>query len=568
MKKSLRTILTVLCLLLMGGGLYAQSTPVQVSNVTQMMNGKNYYIYVIQPGQTVFSISRAYGLHYSTAVLKTDIHSIAVGDTVWLPVNAQSRAAVAQACGSAIAASNAPYQEIIVQQGQTLYALAKTYNTSVEKLEQMNPLVKSEGLKAGQTIKVPTSGTHSSTTTLPRTTPEPKKTSTTTDTKKATQAAVNLQRIDVRERISKDKIYVSVLMPLYLDRMNEISTTKFDVEQRGKKTYKSFEFIQFYEGILMAVEKLQQQGYKVVLNVVDVSAEDDATVTEAWNSHNCASSDIVIALLTRSPFAKAAQLAKESRTFIVSPMSTRDEILVDNPYVIKYMPSDKAIAKSMIDIMAKYHSGGHLYIIHSKARTEESMRNAFTSQLEGRSDIQWTLFDWSAVGKLSTTLKASSDNVIVNIFEQSREKDRIQVNNLLNRLVSLNQPPVLMTPANYVRDISDIDFSQLQKVNYHMLYTAYLDMNNPNHKDFIDSFKNHYRTDPTGVYAGVANDIMLYFVTALNQKGVAFWNNPEGFTAPSTLLFPLKIVRSQLGGFENQAVSIYRMEDFHLKPIR
>ena len=567
MNRYIKTIFVAFCLLLLGNSLHAQSTPVQVSNVTQKLNGKDYYVYVLQPGQTVFSVSRAYGLHYSTAVLKTDIHSIAPGDTVWLPVNAQSRAAVSQACGSAGVTSNtnATYQEITIQQGQTLYSLARTYNTSVEKIEELNPSVKQNGLKAGQTIKVPNTGTTVATQNAPKKTPEQNKASSQQSGK--TQPAATPQRLEVRERISKEKVYVSVLMPLYLDRMNEISTTKFDVEQRGKKTYKSFEFIQFYEGILMAVEKLQQQGYKVVLNVVDISAEDDATVTEAWNSHNCANSDLVIALLTRAPFAKAAQLAKDSKTFIVSPMSTRDEIL-SNPYVVKYMPSDKAVAKSMIDIMAKHHPNGHLYIIHSKARTEESMRNAFTSQLEARNDVQWTLFDWSAVGKLGTQLKTTNDNVVVNIFDQSKDKNRIQVNNLLNRLVSLNQPPILMTPANYVRDISDIDFNQLQKVNYHMVYTSYLDFNNPAHKEFIDSFKDHYRTDPTGVYAGVANDIMIYFVTALNQKGVAFWNNPESFSAPSTLLFPLKIVRSPLGGFENQGVSIYRMDDFHLIPIR
>ncbi len=565
------------CLMAFCVGTKAQVNPVKVTNLTQQINGKDYYFYILEQGQTVFSVSRAYGLHYSAAVLKTDIHNISVGDTIWLPVNAQSRAAVSQACGSAVASATASYQEILVQQGQTLYSLSKAYNTTVEEIEKLNPAVKDEGLKAGQTIKVPLgsradntvakSGNANSATQQPKGSANSNQTKTSTATSTAKPAST--VKLEVRDRISKDKVYVSVMMPLYLDRINEISTTKFDIEQRGKKTYKSFEFIQFYEGLLLAIDQLQNQGYKVVLNVVDVSAEDDASVTEAFNSHNCANSDLIIALLTRAPFAKAAQLAKENKVFIVSPMSTRDEILTDNPYVVKYMPSDNAMVSAMIDVMNREHAGGNLYLVHSKARAEAPLFNAFKAQLEGNGSLRfhYSIVDWAAIAKLGPALKSTHDNVVVNLFDQGKDKNRIQLNNLLNKLVSLNEVPILMSAANYVRDVNDIDFSQLQRVNYHMIYTSYLDYNNTAHKSFIDNFKDRYRTEPVGVYAGVANDILIYFVTAINQKGTTFWYNPSQFSAPSSLLFPLQIERSPLGGFENQKASLYKMKDFHLVPV-
>lgn len=571
MRKITKTIMLLACLMAFGVGAKAQVNPVRVTNLTQQINGKDYYFYVLEQGQTVFSVSRAYGLHYSAAVLKTDIHNISVGDTIWLPVNAQSRAAVSQACGSAMASATATYQEILVQQGQTLYSLSKAYNTTVEEIENLNPSVKDEGLKAGQTIKVPL-GSHAGNTVAKTNTQQPKGNANGGQAKSAASTAApkpaSNVKLEVRERISKEKVYVSVMMPLYLDRINEISTTKFDIEQRGKKTYKSFEFIQFYEGLLLAVDQLQNQGYKVVLNVVDVSAEDDASVTEAFNSHNCANSDLIIALLTRAPFSKAAQLAKENKVFIVSPMSTRDEILNDNPYVVKYMPSDNAVAAAMIEVMNREHAGGNLYVLQSKARAEAPLLNAFKSQLEGNSSLKfhYSIVDWAAIAKLGPALKSTHDNVVVNLFDQGKDKNRIQLNNLLNKLIGLNEVPVLMSAANYVRDVNDIDFSQLQRVNYHMIYTAYLDYNNTAHKAFVDNFKDRYRTEPVGVYAGVANDILIYFVTAINQKGTTFWYNPSQFAAPSTLLFPLQIERSQLGGFENQKASLYKMKDFHLVP--
>lgn len=550
-----RTYLILLVLLLVSPMLRSQTVPVKVSNVVQTRNGKEYYVYIAQQGQTVFSIARAYGLHYSVAVLRTDVQSMAPGDTVWLPVNAQSQAAVSMACGS-VRAAEEPVKEIVVAQGQTLYSLSRQYGVTVEQLEQLNPDLKMGGLRAGQKLRIPASAAKSA-----KTVPSvPAKTAPLQTAKPQGTTVLN-----PRERISPDKVYVSVMMPLHLDKAGEISTTKFDVDQRGKKSYPSFEFIQFYEGVLMALEQLESRGINVVLNVVDVPSDDDATVVSAFNSHNVAHSDFVIALLTRKPFAKVAELAKENRVFVISPMSTRSEILFDNPYVVKYMPSDAAVAKSMLDVVSGSYPGSHLYVIHSKGPEEAGMYNAFDGQLKGRTDIKYTFFDWSQNGKLVSTLKSTRDNVVVSIYDRGREKNRIFSNLILNRLNAMGSlSPVLMTSENYVRDIADVDFNQLQNVNYHMLYTAYLHYDDPLHKDFIDRFKQHYQTEPQGVYAGMAYDIMLYFTSAIAQKGSGFWRCPS-IQKPYGMLFPLHIAQeSPTSGFENQAAVIYRMENFKL----
>src|SRR5574344_2340213 len=476
MKRLKLNLVLLLTFMFASSGLWAQSVPITISNNTQVINGKSYYVYVTQQGQTLVSIARAYGLHYSAAVLKTDIHSLVTGDTVWLPVNDQSRAAVSLACGSATAPT-IQTTDIVVEQGQTLYSLSKLYNTSVEQILDLNPMVKTDGLKTGQTIKLP--ATHGKTTSTPDDATTPK-TKTSTSTNKTKSAAIEPAQkqpavvLSVRPRISPDKVHITIMMPLYLDKLNEISTTKFDVDQRGKKSYQSFEFIQFYEGVLLGLDELEKQGISVVLNVVDLTSEDDDVVANALNNSNVINTDLVIALLTRKPFQKAAELAKQNRVFIVSPMSTRDEILDDNPYVVKYMPSNEAITKAMLDVTATNYPGSHLYILHSKSRSEAPLYDEFTKQLQTRTDIKYTFFNWtSSNGKLVSTLKSTRDNVVVSIYDQGRDKNRIYSNLLLNRLSSITTfPPTLMTDANYIRDFTDVDYNQLQTVNDHTIYTA------------------------------------------------------------------------------------------------
>ena len=241
---------------------------VQLSHKTEMVNGKRFFIHIVEQGQTVYAISRAYGLKEVEAVTKKDIHFLHEGDTVWLPCKGQrlSDGTLAPSATGAAATD-------IRQPGTTTdKGAAATKETTPE--EPLGP---------------------------PAT---------------------------VRPRVNAQSIVVSLMMPLNLSQMDKISTSKFDVEQRGKISYKSLEFIQFYEGLLIGLDRLEKMGYNVVLNVVDVEESTPEAVEKAFTTHNVAQSDLLIALLTRQPFEKAAALAREAQLFIVNPVSDRQEEVI------------------------------------------------------------------------------------------------------------------------------------------------------------------------------------------------------------------------------------------------
>ena len=680
-----------------------KTVAVKVSNQTQRINNKEYYVHIVEQGQTVFSIARAYGLKYYDAVIKTDIHLMKVGDTVWLPKNEYSVAAVTANADAVVSRADMTHY-IKIEPGQTLYSLSREYGVSVERIIEANPELRNEQLKAGQMLKIPpqkseteksqpaqttqpaqdkpekadkterqenpvmsstqkeerkestkapeTESTAAATTTkatelttakvsesttakasaqateqtpapapvkpsaqntaqtsAPATEPAPAPISTKTTTpvtatapveenssaKPATRVVVNPYpfaevtgdfpkqqapyfnfttsspfNYQVRDRQDKNRIFISVVMPLNLDKINEISTSKFDIEQRGKKEYKVFEFIQFYEGILMALDEIQSQGIDVVLNVVDLTSDKDEDVVNAFNSHDVANSDFIIALLIKKPFHKLAELAKQHQVFVINPFSSREDVVKDNPYVVKYMPSTEGTVKGILDIMASKHKGGHLYILHSNnksaATDENAFREEFERQLATRKEIKYTLFDWSANGKLLSTLKTTTDNVIVSVYNQDKNKNTVFATTLLNRLSSVNSNvPTLLTVNNYLTEYPNIDFEQLQHLKYTTVTMGYLDYGNARHKAFIDTYKNKFHTEPNTLYAGVAHDIMLYFTTALSQQGAEFWRNPGKFKAPDGMLFPFRLEQSSAtGGYENQLPDIYQMINYRL----
>ncbi len=499
-----RIVLYMILLMVAGAAAKAQmpgGTPVQVSHKTQLLNGKRYFVHIVEQGQTVYAISRAYGLKEVEAVTKKDIHFLQIGDTVWLPCKGQK-----------------------LSDGTV--APTATENRANVKED-----------------------------------PKPAANTTTTEGQAVGEVAL------VRPRVNPQSIVVSLMMPLNLSQMDKISTSKFDVEQRGKTNYKSLEFIQFYEGLLLGLERLERMGYNVTLNVVDVEGTSDEAVEQAFRSHNVAQSDLLIAMLTRQPFEKAASLAREAQLFIVNPVADRSEIVVGNPYVFKCHPSIEAMARTAVRVIHRTLPGMPVFVVHSGAKAEQTALNALTTEMARYDDMKYTLVDWAKSSQLTTLLKGSGQAVVVSLYQQDKAKNRIYSSQLLNKLSAFkSRTPYLVTFEDWAATYSDVDFSQLQNLNYHTFYADW-DMSNPQHKAFVDLFRERYRTEPTSTYAGMANDIILYFMCGIQQKGTDFFKSPA-IVLPQGVLYPLSFTHQRADwGFENQQALLYRMTDFRFTPI-
>ena len=379
-----------------------------------------------------------------------------------------------------------------------------------------------------------------------------------TDYLPASQPATSQDEPTESERKSGKALKVALMMPLHLDQIDQISTSKFDIEQRGKKSYRQFEFIEFYEGVLLALDKLAEQGISVQLNVVDVSANTPAQVEAAFVSHNVAQSDFIVALLLRDCFDKAAELAQQAGVYIVNPMATRSELCAENPYMVKIQPSLQGMITLMLNNMKVERPDGHLYIIHSNSKAEKPAMDELKRQLTERGDIKYTIFNWSQSAKLASVMKATPKCNVVSIYDQDKDNNRVYCINLLNRLSSIKKDsPTLYTLNDWTREYGDIDFAQLQLLNYHT-YTQGWDMTNDVHVQFLQSFRNRFGSEPTSQLAATGHDLMLYIVGGLSRRSSEFWRTP-GNSLP-TLIQPLHLSRN-VAGLENDKAQLYRMED-------
>lgn len=522
-------------------------TPVKVSNEVVDFNGKRCYVHVLQKGQTIHSVSQAYGNKDYEAIARKEIHSLHVGDTIWLPCKNPNQPLTSELKAQE-SRPETPSNYIKVEPGQTLYGISKAYGVSVEDIKALNPEVAESGLKAGQMLRLPSGKA------------DKPAAAAVEPVQSSAPAAAPAQ---VRARVDKNKVYVSLMMPLNLDKMGEISTTKFDVEQRGKKSYRSLAFIQFYEGAEMALKELESRGVDIVLNVVDVPGMAAADAEKAYTSHNVANSDLLIALLTKDGFAKVAELAQRDHLFVVNPMSTRTDI-VENPYVVKIMPSVAGQSKAIVQSIRASYPGYAVTVVCSGHKNEQPIRDELQQQFS-QAGMTVDFFTWSNDSKLLAALKRNPHNVVVNIYDQDRSRNRVQSSTLMNRLVSIKtNTPILYTIPDYTKEYSDIDFGQLQQLSYHTFNTDY-DENVPSQKQFVEAYREQYKTEPIGQYAALGHDVALYFINGLNEKGSDFWKSPVVANLQS-MLQPIRLSQSQPGrGFENQTAEVRALGNYRFE---
>lgn len=126
--------------------------------------GKNYYVYKAAKGESLFNIARSNGWDYTLVQTLNPkaISPLTKGLKIYYPapdsVKGNQVAVEYEDAENSVDNSETP-QLYTIKRGDTLYSLAKRYNTTVAAILKMNPGVSESNFKADAVIKLPQSGT-------------------------------------------------------------------------------------------------------------------------------------------------------------------------------------------------------------------------------------------------------------------------------------------------------------------------------------------------------------------------------------------------------------------------
>ncbi|MBP3461577.1 MAG: LysM peptidoglycan-binding domain-containing protein [Bacilli bacterium] len=112
-----------------------QNLKIPFQDIKEEQENIEYIIYIVKPGDSLYSIARTYGISVNDIMSLNNLNSslLSIGQTLKIPISEE---------------------EVInytVKSGDTLYSIARKYNTTVDDIKQKNNL-KSNTLSIGQTL--------------------------------------------------------------------------------------------------------------------------------------------------------------------------------------------------------------------------------------------------------------------------------------------------------------------------------------------------------------------------------------------------------------------------------
>ncbi len=131
---------------------HAQSAAVELSNNKVVVGGQTCFLHLVKEKQTLFSISRAYGIELSVILRvnhKTEV-AVNVGEVLRIPV-VDSKTAVAPML---VKKEDDQFIYHVIKKEDTFYSISKKYNLSIDLIQKANPNV-GDILSLGSVLRIP-----------------------------------------------------------------------------------------------------------------------------------------------------------------------------------------------------------------------------------------------------------------------------------------------------------------------------------------------------------------------------------------------------------------------------
>ncbi|MEE4197905.1 MAG: LysM peptidoglycan-binding domain-containing protein [Bacteroidales bacterium] len=569
----------------------ALKIPVVDEQTAAAGDDQDQFIYhQVKKGQTLYSLSKKYDVSLDDLIIcNPDArYGINVGEVLKIPKSKSVVELIQQYPKTDDQVKDTvPVEDDFiyhtVAKKETIYSLTRTFDLSYDDLIKHNPFL-TDGLKAGQTIKIPKKQTFEPVSLLFQPDEEGKDTSVLYKERTAIaySDSAELFPCDSFPQKTGQTFNVAVLLPFYLDKNDEeFYIDSSEVDDLGEKIYervyydpyyiypRSLNFVEFYEGFLLAVDRLKESGLNLNLYVYD-TANDTARVKEILNYPMMENMDLLIGPIYNQELKLVSEFSKEHQIKMVSPLWDNLQLVDENPFLFQVTPSYAAQIDEYVEYITRFkdknlvlvHNGDSLHYDNIQM-VKDKLFAHFSDSVLGSIQFKEVVFK-DSINVLEHAASKEVDNVFV--VPSNEEAFVTSVVTNLNTLAAFNYPVKVCGLSRWQR-FRNIDTEYYFNLNLCISTPYFVDYQKDNVKDFILEYRETYNTEPQQ-YAIHGFDIGMYFLSALLKYG----NNLEDciyYHQQDLLQADYHFVRwYKDSGFENIDVSLieYR-ENYNISKI-
>lgn len=534
--KKLLTLLAALAVLGCAQALAQEyvPAPVTVSKEKVKLNGKVYLSHVVLEKQTLYGISRAYGVteeelyEANPSLRETGLQKNAI---LLIPYKEQTPGV------SPVVEDGAPasqdYLEHVVRWYEDLDDIARRYNLSAKEIMEYNGL-KNKKLSTRQVLRIPLNKEAAVTEKA--------------DTSAVTVSAVQADTVEVSPILIPEVVPEVTDSTLLSMRARDVADFSLVLPLRANAGGSEMN-MDFYSGVLMALKDLEEEGVKVHMHVYDLNAgippiED--LVKSDFVLGPVASRDLE-AILQRvegrvpviSPLdQKAAALGANYKNFIQAP-SAVDHQYEDLAQWVKddLLPTDK------------------LLLITEKGATSVTASVAIRSALARRElnyeILNYAIVDGRSIPATLTEIMAQKDTLNRVIVASESEAFTGDVVRNLGIMQGKGYDIVMYAPSK-VRTFETIEGTAYHDASLHISTSYHVDYSNPQVDHFVHAYRALFNTEPSQ-FAFQGYDTARYFVVRCLRYGTD-WTQKLGMERSSGLHTDFLFIPDENGNAHNRAV--------------
>lgn len=529
-----------------------------------------FIYHIIKPGETVYSLSKLYGVSDYDIVASNqgiDITKISVGAEIAIP----KREFMSNQQKFDDQENKYSYHKVLM--GESLSSIAKQYGLTLRQLKRENRDLRFP--QVGDFVRIP--GTKK----IEIQEIEQVKTDTVTTIPDEQPLKIEKVAGFLPVKDLKGSLNVAVLLPFYLPENSKRVEIDSSMLVKGKKIYKSnkvaddwiypgsIDFLEMYEGILLASDTLRSLGLNINLQIYDIKS-DTIEITNLIRSGKLSGMDVIIGPVYSRNLTIVSEYAKILGIPVISPVPLmNNSALIKNPTLFMTSSSLEIAQKALAKKIGEYFDNNIIFIHADTLGIDEDVKrfkNLIFTELSYKlpyEDIKFkeftfysrSMFNNDSINRLSMALSEHSKNIVVIASEEAPVISEVidNVSGLSRRFnVKLFGYPV-------IRELDRLDQKELFDMDV-LVYSPYwIDYSKKNVKQFNSNFDKKFHTQPLEKsYAWQGYDITYYFLSGLAMHGKNFLSHPE-MHYPDLLQSDYDFKRKDAGdGFENQKLFMVR----------
>ncbi len=512
------------------------------------LEDEKYEYYKIEPDETLYSIAKKQSANVhevEAANSDVDKNNLPVGYMLRIPKSSIHVKSVKQ-----ISNDDELFVKHKVRRKETLFSISRKYNVDIDIIKKVNSTISQSKLKKGTIIKIPTQKWFEEVFYRE----EIKKEEELEVVHKSKEDSIAYADcISYNYYDSRPLLKVGLFLPFDIadSKKANIITEEDDngevvEKEREEKVIsnKSKVFLEFYDGFLMALDKLKMENTDIELFVYDTNSDSTDKIMEILNRPVVADLDMIIGPAMAINLTPVADFAKANEIKLIYPFSKINPELSRNPEIFQVSPIDTLQFDVMENEMLKSINGKRVIVIRTKENS--AYENKLSNDIKEK--IYWNDFkDGVKPNYVEYKFVQGELNGLEELFIKDVEniiiipsKNEAYVSGIVTTIAGIVKrrdiDATLWGLPDWLR-FQSLKSEDIHQLNGHVFSYYRMDYNDPETEAFINKYREWYKTEPMSIspyfqkasvrsnfsrYGIWGYDVTYYFINALKKYGKNF----------------------------------------------